>query len=415
MKQFKHVFEFEFMCLLKKKTVRVTTIILCLIVLVATSVPTIAKLLGSGNNTSGDGGATAIVEIEMEEREIGVLKDNFSELVTIVFQGDNVHQYQNREALMEAVNAGEIVFGIIFASDVSFELLVKDNTMDNYDLQIIAAYLQNIKVNSNLIEAGIDPVEVMEAQEVYVEAEMTVLGRNSMEGFFIGFGIVFIIYMMIILYGQMVATSVAREKDSRTMELLITSTKPSVLILGKVLANSLFGCLQIALLIAIGIAGFAVNRGNYPAEILMLIQGSMDLNTAVIYILFSVAGYVMYLFLYAAFGSLVSRLEDVGNAISPIMVIFVAAYMIASFSMSMPNSTLSIVSSYIPFTALFIMPIRNMLTTVGFMEILISLGLMLLTTYLMIVVSVYIYRMGSLNYGNKVKMSALIKGVFSRK
>jgi ABC-type Na+ efflux pump, permease component len=187
------------------------------------------------------------------------------------------------------------------------------------------------------------------------------------------------------------------------------------LILGKVLANSLFGCLQIALLIAVGIVGFAINRVNYPPEILMFIQGSMDVNTAVIYVLFSVTGYVMYLFLYAAFGSLVSRLEDVGNAISPIMVIFVAAYMIASLSMNMPNSTLSIVSSYIPFTALFIMPIRNMLTTVGFMEIAISLGLMILTTYLMIVVSVYIYRMGSLNYGNKVKMGTLIKGIFNKK
>ena len=413
MKQFKHVFEFEFMSLLKKRTVRVTTIILCLIVVVATSVPTIAKMFNGGNAASGQATTTEITVIE--ERDIGVLKDNFPDLVALVFAGDSVHDYQNREALSEAVNAGEVAFGIIFTSDVSFELLVKDSSLDNYDLQIVASILQTIKVNNNLIELGIDPLQVMEAQMVSIEAEMTVLGRNSLEGYFIGFGIVFIIYMMIILYGQMVATSVAREKDSRTMELLITSTKPSTLILGKVLANSLFGCLQIALLIAVGIVGFAINRVNYPPEILMFIQGSMDVNTAVIYVLFSVTGYVMYLFLYAAFGSLVSRLEDVGNAISPIMVIFVAAYMIASLSMNMPNSTLSIVSSYIPFTALFIMPIRNMLTTVGFMEIAISLGLMILTTYLMIVVSVYIYRMGSLNYGNKVKMGTLIKGIFNKK
>jgi len=413
MKQFKHVFEFEFMSLLKKRTVRVTTIILCLIVIVATSVPTIAKMFRSGNDTSGQSTTTEITV--SEERDIGVLKDNFSDLAALVFAGESVHDYQDREALSEAVNAGEVAFGIIFTSDVSFELLVKDSSLDNYDLQIVASILQTIKVNNNLIELGIDPLQVMEAQMVSIEAEMTVLGRNSLEGYFIGFGIVFIIYMMIILYGQMVATSVAREKDSRTMELLITSTKPSTLILGKVLANSLFGCLQIALLIAVGIVSFSINRVNYPPEILMFIQGSMDVNTAVIYILFSVTGYVMYLFLYAAFGSLVSRLEDVGNAISPIMVIFVAAYMIASFSMNMPNSTLSIVSSYIPFTALFIMPIRNMLTTVGFMEIAISLGLMILTTYLMIVVSVYIYRMGSLNYGNKVKMGTLIKGIFNKK
>jgi ABC-type Na+ efflux pump, permease component len=407
MKQFNDVFAFEFLTLLKKKTVKVTTIVLCLIVLVGTSLPTIIKLF----NDDSKSGNTAVVETA---REIGILDSDYNYLVDVIFNGDNIHEYKGKEALENAVVAGEVELGMILYSDVSFELIIKDRSLDNYELEMITSYLQELKMNQNLIDAGINPTAVFDAGQVEIAAEMTVLGRNSLEGYFIGFGIILIVYMMIILYGQTVATSVAREKDSRTMELLITSTNPKTLILGKVLANSLFGILQITLLIVCAIIGFLLNRGNYPPEILVLIQGSMDFNTAIVYILFSSIGYCMYLFLYGAFGSLVSRLEDVGTAISPIMFVFIAAYMIASMSMSMPNSLLSVVSSYIPFTALFIMPIRNMLTSISIIEILISLGLMILTTYLMIVVSVYIYRRGSLNYGNKVKISSLIKGLIKK-
>jgi len=406
MKQFKDVFAFEFMSLLKKRTVKMVTIVLCVIVLIGTSIPTIAKMFQS-DSSSGEENVFVV-------REIGVLKGSFDELAELVFTGHNIHSYNSRSDLEEDVMLGNIELGFILNSSVDFELIVKDQSLDNYDFQIVSSILHDIKTNQNLIEAGMDPVEVALARRAEITGEITVLGKDSMEGYFIGIAIIFIVYMMIILYGQTVATSVAREKDSRTMELLITSTKPKTLILGKVLANSLFGLLQISLLIICAVVGFMINKGNYPEIIMVFLQGSMNLETAIIYILFSSMGYCMYLFLYGAFGSLVSRVEDVGNAVSPIMFIFVVAYMIATFSMSMPNSTLSIVSSYIPFTAIFIMPIRYMLTTVNVMEIFVSLGLMVLVTYLMIVVSVYIYRRGSLNYGNKIKMSSLIKGLLKK-
>ena len=407
MKQFNDVFAFEFLTLLKKKTVKVTTIVLCLIVLVGTSLPTIIKLF---NDDSNNESAVAVEII----REIGILAGDYNYLADIIFNGDNIHEYEDKKALENAVVAGDIELGLILYSEVSFELIIKDRSLDNHELEMIAGYLHELKMNQNLIDAGINPTAVVDAGQVEIAAEMTVLGRNSLEGYFIGLGIIFILYIMIILYGQTVATSVAREKDSRTMELLITSTKPKTLILGKVLANSIFGILQITLILVCAIIGFLLNQGNYTPEILVFIQGSMDFNTAIVYILFSCIGYCMYLFLYGAFGSLVSRLEDAGTAISPIMFIFIAAYMIASLSISRPNSPLSVISSYIPFTALFIMPIRNMLTSISVIEIVISLGLMILTTYSMIVVSVYIYRRGSLNYGNKVKLSSLIKGLIKK-
>ena len=406
MKQFKHVFEFEFLTLLKKKTVQVTTVVLCVISLLATFIPTIMKMFDvRETNTPTD----------VVVREIGIIENEYASLAETIFMKDTIHFYDNQESLEKDVLEEIIELGLILNSETNFELILKDQSLDSYETQMIITVLKENKINSNLIKFGIDPDEVALANQIEIDYQTTVLGKNSMEGYFIGFGIVLIVYIMIILYGQTVATSVAREKDSRTMELLITSTKPKTLILGKVLANSLFGFLQIALVIVCIVIGIIINKSNYSDTMLIFIQGSMNFETALVYIVFSTLGYSMYLFLYGALGSLVSKVEDVGNAVAPIQFVFIAAYFLATLSMSMPNSSLSIISSYIPFTSLFTMPIRNMLTTISLLEILISLGLMMMTTYIIIVLSVYIYRMGTLNYGNKMKLSTIIKSLFKKK
>ena len=417
MKQFRHVFEFEFLSLIKKKTVKVTTIILCLISFGAMFVPTIVEMMFASSGvveTTGNENGT-VVEVEEFARNIAFLKSEYYELAQAIFPLDQVELYDDVKSIEEDVLSGKIELGLILNSDTDFRLIVKDQGIDSYDYQLVHNALTEIKINKNLMEAGIDPDEVLTASNVVIDSELTVLGKDSMDGYFLGMGIVLLIYMMIILYGQSVAMSVAREKDSRTMELLITSTDAKTLILGKVLSSALFSVAQITLVIICGVIGFYINKGSYPEIIMTMLQGSMDLQTALIYVLFSVSGYIMYLFLYGALGSLVSKVEDVGNSIAPIQVIFVVAYFLATICMNMPNSALSVVSSYIPFTAVFTMPIRFMLTTVNMFEVFISLVLMLGTTCLIVALSVYIYRMGSLNYGNKMKLTTILKGLMSKK
>jgi len=416
MKQFRHVFEFEFLSLIKKKTVKVTTIILCLLSFGAMFVPTIMNMMATPFDVTDvtDREGTTI-EVEEFARSIGFVESEYYDLAQAIFPLDHVELYEDVKSIEEDVLSGEIELGLILNSDTDFQLIVKDQGMDSYDYQLVYNILAEIKVSSNLLEAGIDPDDVLTASNVTINSELIVLGKDSMDGYVLGMGIVLLVYMMIILYGQSVAMSVAREKDSRTMELLITSTDAKTLILGKVLSSALFSVAQITLVIICGVIGFYINKGSYPEIIMTMLQGSMDLQTALIYVLFSVSGYIMYLFLYGALGSLVSKVEDVGNSIAPIQVIFVVAYFLATICMNMPNSALSVVSSYIPFTAVFTMPIRFMLTTVNMFEVFISLVLMLGTTCLIVALSVYIYRMGSLNYGNKMKLTTILKGLISKK
>ena len=125
-------------------------------------------------------------------------------------------------------------------------------------------------------------------------------------------------------------------------------------------------------------------------------------------------GYLLYLFIYAALGSLVSKVEDVGSAVTPITFIFVAAYMIASFGMSTPDSLVVRVSSYIPFVSLFTTPIRYMMTNVSTFELVTSISLMIVATLLIMQLSVVIYRQGSLNYGNKMSLTKVMRGLLKK-
>lgn len=224
----------------------------------------------------------------------------------------------------------------------------------------------------------------------------------------------FAIYMLVIMYGSFVATSVAREKDNRTMEVLITSTKPTTLIIGKVFANALGGLAQFGFILGIGILGFFLNQSNYPTEIVKGLFQGLTFSNMGIFLLFTMFGYLLYLFIYASLGSLVSKIEDVNSTITPITLLFMVAYAISALAMEMPKNTIVKISSYIPFTSILSMPVRNFQMSIPWYELTISLVIMLLTTMFFAFISIRIYRMGSLNYGKKIKLSQAIKMIFTK-
>ena len=220
--------------------------------------------------------------------------------------------------------------------------------------------------------------------------------------------------MLVIMYGQMVSTSVAREKDNRTMEILITSTKPDALIVGKVLANGVAGLLQFMFILSVALLGYFLNKPNFPEVVNTMLFGSLSWDSIVVFLVFTALGYLMYLFVYASLGSLVSKLEDVGSSVSIITVLFVVAYMIGILGLNDPTSLMLKVASYFPFTAILSMPIRYFLTEVSVIELTISLILMAVTTWFLAIFSIRIYRLGSLSYGNKMSFVKAVKAVLNR-
>ena len=405
MKQFKTVFLFEFLEMARKRSVIITTAIMSLILFGATFVPV---LLGN-DEVVDPGDQNGEVDVSSMFEHIAFVLDGFYDEKTIQAAFGEVKLLDNRDEAKEAIESGDFNKVVVFTSTDSYTLFANDLGTFDMDQQVISEVVGRLVTTAKLVEAGIDPNSAFEAFDVNIKVEHELLGKDSMQGFFMAYIIMFAIYMLILFFGQSVSTSIAREKDSRTMELLITSTKTTDLIVGKVMAMGSLGVVQMAVIFGAGILGFSINKGRYPEYLIQMIQGTMSVDVILVYILFSVLGYILYLFIFASLGSLVSKVEDVGSSVTPITMLFIVAFMIASFALQMPDSSVVVTSSFIPFTSIFTMPIRYMLSTVSIVQLLFASVLMLVGVILVAMFSIYVYRFGSLNYGNKIKLMEVFK------
>src|SRR5690554_872226 len=315
MKQIKHVFLFELKSILSKKSIKVTTIIFAAVFFIATSIPTFVNLF-SDDEPQDPGN---IPEITLENSGV-YLQDDSVDSLSFVELGATI--YLSAEELKDDVQLQELNAGFIITSPTSFDSIVLDRSWTIAEANIVTSILQSTQINKNLEEVNLDPALVSEAMNVVIESNEIVLGKDASSSFFLTFILMFAVYMLVIMYGSFVSTSVAREKDNRTMEILITATKPSTLIVGKVFANGVAGLAQFGSVALAGVLGFLINQGSYPDDIVSMLFSGLTFGGLSIFLLFTVFGYLLYLFIYASLGSLVSKIEDVGASVTPITLLF---------------------------------------------------------------------------------------------
>lgn len=269
----------------------------------------------------------------------------------------------------------------------------------------IEQILQQLKVVVGTQEAGIDqqtldmiyaPVSLQTEQ--LDDSARTAEEMNQSRG--LVYVMLFVLYMTVLLYGQMIATDVATEKSSRVMELLISSAPPMMHMFGKIVGIALLGLTQMIILLGGGYFAIQANQDSAAGEFFE-VMGIMD-NDPVIYIyaiVFFLLGYFLYATLAAMLGSLVSRIEDVNQLIMPMTMLIVIAFVIAMTGLGMPESTLITVTSYIPFFTPMIMFLRIGMLNIPFWEIGLSIGIMIVTIALFAALAARVYKGGVLMYG----------------
>lgn len=415
MKQVKHVLWFELRSILTKKSVIISTLIVSLVFLIATTIPTFIVMFGSDDPSIVDP-----IDEPIDQPPITSLNNAgllFLEDVTIQDQLlehlDDYVLYQSQQQLRSDVQSRVISEGFIIESDHSISAILLDRNMMSFGGRYLSSMLQSIQINKNLQAMELDPSTIYQAMNVEINYQETILGRDSANTFFLSFILMLAVYILVIMYGSFVSTTVAREKDNRTMEVLITSTKPSTLIIGKVFANGIAGLAQFGFVALVAMIGVLINRANFPQLLLDGIAAGFTWDGILIYLIFTVTGYLLYLFIYASLGSLVSKIEDVSSSIAPITFLFMIAYFISAFGMEFPGSSIVRVASFVPFTSILAMPVRYFQMSVAWYELAGSLALMMLVTSFFAFLSIRIYRMGSLNYGNKIGLFKAIKMIMS--
>ena len=404
------ILSFELKSLLRKKSVIVTTIIMAGFILIATSIPTLLAIFSDDEPVDTGNAPISTVEnigfvFESEELSADELSAYFQSQLNI---------YTSEEQLQAAIKDGVLTNGYIIKDAQSLTSIVQNKDMYNYTDQMLISAMQNINRNKALTSMGIDPVQVDAVSYMPIDLDEIVLGKDASNTFLLSYILMFAVYMLVIMYGSFVSTSVAREKDNRTMEILITSTSPKALIIGKVFANAIGGLIQFSIIIGVGVIGYLLNQANYPQEIIQMLFAGLSWDATIVFLLFTAVGYTLYLFIYASLGSLVSKVEDVGSATTPITMLFMVAYFMAAIAINMPQGIIVNIGSFIPFTAILVMPIRYFLTSVPVIELMISITLMALTSVFLAYVSIKIYRLGSLNYGNKISFTKALKMIFAK-
>ncbi|NLJ64669.1 MAG: ABC transporter permease [Christensenellaceae bacterium] len=410
MRNWKLVFEYELKTLLSKKSTIIPTIIIALIVFGVFNIPRFVGLFSSGDTAKEYKPMQEIVEdvgYVFEDSETG-------EKVKAALQLPDENIYKSRDELVNSISDGKNELGFVVLAPTKFESIWQDRDIENMAETTFSNLLQGINAGTMLAEKGISLEEVNAIQNIQVEYTTTIMGKDTSINLLIAFLLLFVVYMIVILYGNVTATLIAREKDSRTMELLITSTKSTSLILGKVSASAVSAILQVAVIGLAGYLGFMLNKDLLPEFIIMALSGTLTKQYIITYIYFSIVGYTLYLFLYASLGSMVSKVEDVSSATAPVVFLFIIGYIVSSFSMSAPNSNLVMIVSLIPFTSVMLMPFRTAIATVPTWQYLLSGGLLLVTTILLAFLSIKIYRQGTLNYGNKRGIVHAIKAAFNK-
>ncbi len=410
MKKLGIVFKFEFKELINKKSLIITTLVMSLILFAGTFAPRVISWFNKPDETTETPG-TGVNTISFKGSVLVSEDPNtFKNLELIFGEFSGITLLDDASTVKDAIIDETYEVAYIFENLSKFKIVKKDSGL-NFFGSPVESVLQSALFEKNLQDLGINPDDIYSAQDIKLDVSHEILGRDATQMYFFAFAILFVLYMLILLYGQQVATSVAKEKDSRTMELLITSTDPKILIFGKVFSAGLVGFIQISIMVLFLVIGFFLNKSSYPDFLIESIKVAMSWDVLLVYLFFSFAGYILYLFVYAALGSLVSKVEDVGSAVGSITIIFVIAYLIASMAMPNPDMLVVKICSYIPFVSLFTLPIRYSMTSVTSFELITSGALMLGLTVAVAYLSVYIYRLGSLNYGNRMKLGNVLKNI----
>ena len=411
MKDFLTVFQYEFKIQLFKRAAIVTMVVIMLIMAVVTSLPRIISLFDSGEpgGQKADGGISGF-----EKAGYLMPEDEQTRLALLAVLGSEAPGYADRAALEKALADKDIEVGFVVADDLSYEAVYQDRSMTEQRDQIMGDILTAMKKERLLLEHGLSGEDYAAIEAARAQGTTTILGQDSTSNYAITFLLLLLVYFIVLMYGSSVSSVIAREKDSRTMEILITSTRPTKLIIGKVAASGLAALIQFGLVILVSYLGIQFNKSTYPPEVLMMISGTITPGYMWSYAFFSFFGFILYLFLYAALGSTVSKMEDLASATSLVQFLFIAAYILATFAAQMPGSALSVIGSIVPFTSIMVMPLRSAMSTVPLWQTLLAGALMLLFVAFFAYLSIKIYRWGSLNYGNKTKLRRIVKEALRR-
>lgn len=410
MNQFGKILKFELSGYLKNKVFVGVTVFLVIAITIAMFIPNISAMFKSDEEAVPDVLPGMLVYADDPEL-LSMVGQYFGEAFPdyAIMLADG-----SLEDVKAKVVSGDVQCAFVMDSLDSYTYYVNNLSMYDANMQTANSVLQEVYRVTAMVQGGMSPEQAEKILSAQIQCNAVTLGKDQMQNFFYTYIMIFALYMVILLYGQMVATNVAVEKSSRAMEVLITSANPTSMMFGKVIASCLAGLMQLIAVFGTALVFYNVNKSAWGDNIIIDSIFNIPVSLFAYMLLFFILGFLIYAFLYGAIGSTASKLEDINTSVLPITFLFIIAFIVVMASMGSGNidNTIMKVCSFIPFTSPMAMFTRICMSTVPWYEILISVAILIGSTIGVGFIAAKIYRVGVLLYGTSPKLGNIIKSVW---
>lgn len=311
--------------------------------------------------------------------------------------------------------------------------IISEGFIDTIDYQKFLTAINNTKVSLAIYESNI-PVEQINKIYENVDIEREILNETqktedeSMQMIMTTVFPVIILpfFMLTIFLVQMIGAEVNDEKTTRGMEIIISNVSPKTHFFAKVFAGNIFVIFQGALLITFGIIGFLIRNiiggsnivNGVGSEIGKIINGIMSsgIGDKLIYIipltlLLMLITFVAYSILAGVLASMTTNTEDFQQIQTPIMIISLIGYYLATMAGVFKGALFIRILSYVPFISAILSPSLLVLGQISVIDIVLSLIIMVFTNWLLIKYGLRIYKVGILNYSSKGLWKKMFKAL----
>lgn len=412
MKELITVAKFTASDMLKRKSFIISNIIILLIIVVAFNIPNIIQTINGDNDVSGEGNKMLIVDSSnIYEGTLNLLSE-----MDLVYNVEVSNENVSFEQIKEKIQNKEFESVIVISNldgKINMEYIV-DNLLYVSEMpKDIVSALSTLYSNVQISKLNLTPEQIQSVTPNF-EFRLTQTEEKEVQGNPVVMMILsFILFYAIYFCAYQVSSSITTEKTSKIIETLVTSTKPSVIVLGKTIGIGIVGLIQVLVIIIVAlICNYVFLEDGILSELINLENMTpFLLITTLIYFLL---GYFTYALLYALTGSTVSKPEDVQSANGPVAFLAVIGFYLAYFTMMDPTSKLNSFAAIFPFSSPFCMPLRIMLGIAEISDVLISIAVLAITIFVIAKVSIKIYSQAILNYGTKMGLKDIL-GMYKNK
>ena len=411
MKKFGVIFQYELMNYIKNKSYVITTVIIALVAGIIMFVPNfidIGSVTGENKNDVSDENSGADSDsIILVYDKSGMVTD--ISFIQNFYHDDAIKKASGENELVDKVKADEVSAGFVVNSLTDYDYYVYNQSMTD-DNQVV--FTQVMTVLNQMVycqKNGIDYASLTQAFNPQIDCHENILGKDMGSNYWYCYGLVMIIFMIIIMYGSMVATSVTQEKSNRTMEVLVTSVDTNLLFFAKVLAGAVAALIQSAVMLGTVLISYKINQDKWGGMLNMVLD--IPANVLVVFALFGIGGFLFYTFIYGAMGALVSKTEDINKSAGGVQMVIMIVYFITLASLTDVDGIMIKVTSFLPVSSYSAMFARVAMGSVNTWEIVVSFIILVASIVVVGIIGAKIYRMGTLRYGNPIKLSNAFKSI----